>query len=92
MSSDIATGIPCPYCQSEFSGVINSRSSSAKKTRYRRRKCQGCGKAFTTWEMTAPRVEDVIHPRLHKIKGMLQEALQDLETSFALNKQENIDV
>ena len=46
----------CPFCQSEQLRVIDSRNCDAGRSIRRRRKCENCGKKFTTYE----RVEQTI--------------------------------
>jgi transcriptional repressor NrdR len=38
----------CPYCESDSTSVVDSRSVSARVRR--RRECEGCGHRFTTYE------------------------------------------
>lgn len=40
----------CPYCTSENSKVLDSRSSEDVNAIRRRRECLNCGKRFTTYE------------------------------------------
>lgn len=40
----------CPYCTSENSKVLDSRSSEDTNAIRRRRECLNCGKRFTTYE------------------------------------------
>jgi len=54
----------CPFCQSEDTQVVDTRSNPEANTIRRRRKCQGCGKRFTTYERV-----DLKMPRLVKKDG-----------------------
>ena len=45
----------CPYCQvGEHSKVLNTKWRPRKQVIWRRRRCQKCGKNFTTHERTSP--------------------------------------
>ena len=54
----------CPFCQSEETQVVDTRSSPDANTIRRRRKCLGCDKRFTTYERV-----DLKMPRLVKKDG-----------------------
>jgi transcriptional repressor NrdR len=55
----------CPFCQSEQLRVIDSRNCDAGRSIRRRRKCETCGKKFTTYE----RVEQTIRLIVVKKSG-----------------------
>jgi transcriptional repressor NrdR len=40
----------CPYCRTAISDVFNSRSTKFGTQIWRRRRCQQCGRSFTTYE------------------------------------------
>lgn len=40
----------CPFCSFETTKVLESRSSSDRKSTRRRRECERCNKRFTTYE------------------------------------------
>ena len=40
----------CPYCKAEDTAVIDSRESEDGDSVRRRRRCEACGKRFTTYE------------------------------------------
>ena len=54
----------CPFCQSEDTQVVDTRSNLDANTIRRRRKCLGCDKRFTTYERV-----DLKMPRLVKKDG-----------------------
>jgi len=54
----------CPFCQSEDTQVVDTRSNPDANTIRRRRKCLGCDKRFTTYERV-----DLKMPRLVKKDG-----------------------
>ena len=41
----------CPFCGEENTKVIDSRPADDNSSIRRRRKCEKCGKRFTTYEM-----------------------------------------
>ena len=55
----------CPFCNSNDDKVIDSRSSEGGRVIRRRRKCNDCGKRFTTYE----RVEETNRLTLIKKDG-----------------------
>ena len=55
----------CPFCKSEQLRVIDSRNCDAGRSIRRRRKCETCGKKFTTYE----RVEQTIRLIVVKKSG-----------------------
>ena len=54
----------CPFCQSEHTQVVDTRSNPEANTIRRRRKCLKCDKRFTTYERV-----DLKMPRLVKKDG-----------------------
>jgi transcriptional repressor NrdR len=54
----------CPFCQSEETQVVDTRSNPEVNTIRRRRKCLKCDKRFTTYERV-----DLKMPRLVKKDG-----------------------
>ena len=54
----------CPFCQSEDTQVVDTRSNPEANTIRRRRKCLKCDKRFTTYERV-----DLKMPRLVKKDG-----------------------
>ena len=54
----------CPFCQSEHTQVVDTRSNPEANTIRRRRKCIKCDKRFTTYERV-----DLKMPRLVKKDG-----------------------
>jgi len=54
----------CPFCQSDDTQVVDTRSNPDANTIRRRRKCLKCGKRFTTYEKV-----DLKMPRLVKKDG-----------------------
>ena len=54
----------CPFCQSEDTQVVDTRSNPDANTIRRRRKCLKCDKRFTTYERV-----DLKMPRLVKKDG-----------------------
>ena len=54
----------CPFCQSERTQVVDTRSNPEANTIRRRRKCLKCDKRFTTYEHV-----DLKMPRLVKKDG-----------------------
>lgn len=44
----------CPFCTSSKTSVYNSRQTSRLNSVWRRRKCDACGKVFTTNESVDP--------------------------------------
>ena len=54
----------CPFCQSEHTQVVDTRSNPEANTIRRRRKCLKCDKRFTTYERVELRM-----PRLVKKGG-----------------------
>ena len=54
----------CPFCRSEDTQVLDTRSNPEANTIRRRRKCLSCGKRFTTYERV-----DLKLPRLVKRDG-----------------------
>jgi len=54
----------CPFCQSEATQVVDTRSNPDANTIRRRRKCLKCNKRFTTYERV-----DLKMPRLVKKDG-----------------------
>ena len=54
----------CPFCQSEETQVVDTRSNPEANTIRRRRKCLKCDKRFTTYERV-----DLKMPRLVKKDG-----------------------
>ena len=55
----------CPFCKSEALRVIDSRDCDAGRSIRRRRKCESCGKKFTTYE----RVENTVRLMVVKKNG-----------------------
>lgn len=43
----------CPYCRNSTSKVVDSRTTEDNSAIRRRRRCESCGKRFTTVETTA---------------------------------------
>jgi transcriptional regulator NrdR len=56
--------VRCPFCQSEHTQVVDTRSNPEANTIRRRRKCLKCDKRFTTYERV-----DLKMPRLVKKDG-----------------------
>jgi transcriptional repressor NrdR len=54
----------CPFCSSEDTQVVDTRSNEDSNVTRRRRKCPKCGKRFTTYERVELRM-----PRLVKKGG-----------------------
>jgi transcriptional repressor NrdR len=54
----------CPFCQSEDTQVVDTRTNPGANTVRRRRKCPKCDKRFTTYEKV-----DLKMPRLVKKDG-----------------------
>ncbi|MBD3276374.1 MAG: transcriptional repressor NrdR [Candidatus Marinimicrobia bacterium] len=50
----------CPYCQSDDTGVIETRYVQRDNSVRRRRACENCHERFTTYEYYAPRKLSVI--------------------------------
>ena len=66
----------CESCKNEQTEVIDSRPSG--ETIRRRRRCVGCGHRFTTREVSAKFVEEVVRENKLLRKGVLalQEAIE----------------
>lgn len=74
----------CPFCKHPDTQVVDTRESEDGDTIRRRRRCLGCDKRFTTYEMVELRMPQVV-----KSNGMRSEFDEDkLRTSFnrALHK------
>jgi transcriptional repressor NrdR len=56
--------VRCPFCQSENTQVVDTRSNPEANTIRRRRRCQKCDRRFTTYERV-----DLKMPRLVKKDG-----------------------
>ena len=66
-----ADGVPCPTCKATASRVLDSRPING--TIRRRRKCDGCGSRFTSYETAA------IRPRtLRATKTAIDKAIERL--------------
>ncbi|HAW45035.1 MAG TPA: transcriptional regulator NrdR [Sutterella sp.] len=50
----------CPFCKSDSTQVVDSRTSEDGTTIRRRRRCQACGKRFTTYERVELSMPSVI--------------------------------
>lgn len=46
--------LPCPYCGGLISKVVKCHRFTNRAGIFRRRKCQGCAKNFTTEELVKP--------------------------------------
>lgn len=72
VSSDLAAAIQvesgpvrCPFCKQDSDKVIDSRSTELGRCIRRRRRCQACGRRFTTYE----RIEETVKLAVIKRDG-----------------------
>ena len=69
----------CPFCKANNSQVLDPRESEEADSIRRRRRCQSCGKRFTTYETVELRMPQVV-----KQNGMRSEFdAAKLRTSFS---------
>ncbi|MGB7184749.1 MAG: transcriptional regulator NrdR [Burkholderiaceae bacterium] len=70
----------CPFCQQDETQVIETRASDDGEAIRRRRRCQSCGKRFTTYE----RIEIVMPTVVKKDGSRVDFELSKLEASISL--------
>ena len=54
----------CPFCSSEDTQVVDTRSNEGTNVIRRRRKCPKCDKRFTTYERVELRIAIALPPRI----------------------------
>lgn len=81
MSEPSNNGIPCPSCGNDISQVTDSRPSDKNKAKRRRRVCEHCSLAYTTYEITAARMEAMlkIERTMQTVRATMTSTLKDIE-------------
>src|SRR5450756_2549074 len=73
----------CPFCRSDETEVYNTRSTKFASQIWRRRRCQSCHEAFTTYEAPDLGFIRVVGPRGHKTRYSRSQLFSGIYQAFA---------